>query len=127
MKPDSVRSNYIVRNSLVPILIIQLSSGCTTLQPLPEDRSALEQTVKPGDKVHVITRDGNEKEFKVTQVTEQRIEGENQSVAMDDIAKIERRDISGWKTGGLAFGVTIVVLGALFIYALSQAAFFVGG
>jgi hypothetical protein len=114
----------ILRNSVVLILIMQIASGCTSLRPLPDEKNALEQAVKPGDKVHVITRDGQEMDFEVTQVTNERIEGSKQGVAVDDIAKIERREISGWKTGGLAFGVTIVALGALFIYALSQAAFF---
>jgi hypothetical protein len=114
----------ILRNSVVLILIMQIASGCTSLRPLPDEKNALEQAVKPGDKVHVITRDGQELDFEVTQVTNERIEGSKQGVAVDDIAKIERREISGWKTGGLAFGVTIVALGALFIYALSQAAFF---
>ena len=116
----------ILRNSVVLILIIQIASGCTSLRPLPDEKNALERTLKPGDKVHVVTRDRKEMEFKVTQVTNERIEGSEQSVAMDDIAKIERREISGWKTAGVAFSVTLFALGALFIYALSQAAFFVG-
>ncbi|MGB7930669.1 MAG: hypothetical protein WCH04_00330 [Gammaproteobacteria bacterium] len=91
----------IFRNSVVLVLIIQIASGCTSLRPLPDERNVLEQVVKPGDKVHVITRDGQEMEFLVKQIANERIEGPRQGVAMDDIAKIERREFSVWKTATL--------------------------
>jgi hypothetical protein len=104
------------------ILIIQIASGCTSLRPLPDEKNALEQAIKPGDKVHIVTRDGQEMEFKVTQVTNERIEETDQGVNVDNIAKIDRREFSGWKTGGVA-GALIIGAVAFVIYALSQVVF----
>ena len=101
----------ILRNSVVLVLIIQIASGCTAFRPLPDEKNVLERAIKPGDKVRVITLHGQKMEFLVTQIANERIEGSRQGVAMDDIAKIERREISVWKTVGLAI---IIVLGALF-------------
>jgi hypothetical protein len=107
----------ILRNSVVLVLIIQIASGCTSFRPLPDEKNALEQAIKPGDKVYVITHDGQEMEFTVTQIANERIEGYGQGIAMDDIAMIERREISVWKTGVLEFGVTIIAIiqGSIYI------------
>jgi hypothetical protein len=59
--------------------------------------------------VHVITRDGQEMEFLVKQIANERIEGPRQGVAMDDIAKIERREFSVWKTATL---IVLLIFGA---------------
>lgn len=101
----------IISNSVVLVLIIQIASGCTSLRPLPVQKDALEQTVKPGDKVHVITRDGQEMEFKVTRISNALIEGTEQGVAMGDIAKIERREISVWKTAAIIVFVALSMFG----------------
>ena len=89
-----------------------MASGCTSLRELPDEKNALEQAVKPGDKVHVITRDGQEMEFKVTQIANERIEGSEQGVAMDDIAMIERREISVWKTATIIAYIVLIMIGA---------------
>ena len=68
----------ILRNNVVLVLIILIASGCTSLRPLPDEKNALEHAVKPGDKVYVITRDGQEMEFLVTQIANERIEGPRQ-------------------------------------------------
>jgi len=102
----------IFRNSVVLVLIIQMASGCTSLRELPDEKNALEQAVKPGDKVRVITRDGQEMEFKVTQIANERIEGSGHGVAMDDIAMIERREISIWKTATIIAFFVLVMIGA---------------
>ena len=101
----------ILRNSVVLVLIIQIASGCTSFRPLPDEKNALEQAVKPGDKVRVITRDGKEMEFLVTQIANERIEGPRQGVAVDDIAKIERREFSVWKTATLIAFIALLMFG----------------
>jgi hypothetical protein len=102
----------ILRNNVVLVLIILIASGCTSLRPLPDEKNALEHAVKPGDKVYVITRDGQEMEFLVTQIANERIEGPRQGVAVDDIAKIERREISVWKTATLIAFIALLIFGA---------------
>ena len=86
----------ILRNNVVLVLIIQIASGCTSLRPLPDEKNALEHAV------------GQEMEFPVTQIANERIEGPRQGVAMDDIAKIEHREFSVWKT------VTLIALILIF-------------
>ena len=58
--------------------------------------------------ITVITPDGQELEFQVEQVSIERIEGKDQSVDVKEIAKIERRELSGWKTAGLGLGALTI-------------------
>jgi len=105
----------ILRNSIVLVLIIQIASGCTSFRPLPDEKNALEQTIKPGDKVRVITLHGQKMEFLVTQIANERIEGSRQGVAVDDIAKIERREFSVWKTVGLIASIALFIIYAALV------------
>ena len=45
--------------------------------------------IKPGDKVRVITKDSQEHEFKVVEVTDEAIVGENQTIMFSDISNLE--------------------------------------
>lgn len=78
------------------------------MRPLPREGAVLEKTVRPGDTVHVITRDGQKLEFQVEQVSIERIDGKDQGVDVKEIAKIERRELSGWKTAGLGLGALTI-------------------
>jgi hypothetical protein len=98
--------------SLLFILCISLTTGCTTLKPLgvyAEPQAILTQ-IKPGDKVRLTTRDGNVREFKLKESTAQQLVGEDEVVNLSDIKDIERREFSAWKTTFLVVGTVILVI-----------------
>jgi hypothetical protein len=97
--------------SLVFILCISLSTGCTTLKPLgvsAAPQSILTQ-IKPGDNVRLTTRDGKVREFKLKEATAHQLVGEDEEVNLSDITDIERREFSAWKTTFLVVGTVILV------------------
>ena len=54
-----------IKNPLVLVLVVILSSGCTTIHSLKPDQNVIGKTIYPGDNVKVITRIGKVMEFKV--------------------------------------------------------------
>jgi hypothetical protein len=106
-----------VRVALVLVLSLSLlCSGCTTLQrvPLPE-RVAQESltAVKPGDRIVVFLKSGEQKRFRIAGITETGLEGRNDSVAFADIASLDVRKVHAWRTTGAVVGtvVGIAVIG----------------
>lgn len=125
MKSELVRSRMgkylrLVRKLLILALIVIVASGCTTMRPVMPEPRASEETLKPGDNVRVFTRDGRVLDFKVKEVTEQRISGEKEEVPFSEIGHIERREFSPWKTTGLAVGGLVVAFAVLLVAGLSS-------
>ncbi len=92
-----------------------LTTACSTLRPLPRDSGSLAEALEPGDRVHLITRDGQDLEFDLKAVSEGKIVGEHQEVAVADLARIEKKEIHPWKTAGLGLGILAGVVAAAFI------------
>jgi hypothetical protein len=88
--------------------------GCTTLQPVPGSPAALQQRIasgellKRGDHVDIRTKDGRTHDFKVTSVGASTIDGKHESISIDQVAVVQKRQISAGKTV-LAVGLIIVV------------------
>lgn len=102
------------------------ASGCTTYRPItgaasPQLTSDLmAQSIKAGDTVKIVTKDGRDLKFKVEQVGTESISGENQSVSFQEIAKLEKRKVSAGKTTALGLGMAAtvaVILGAIVVAA----------
>ena len=84
------------------MLIFILASGCTTMRPIPnENLPSYVGQLRIGDHVRITTKDGQVLEFKVRQITEKQILGqedlplflgEKEEVAVSNIDKIERRE-----------------------------------
>ena len=89
--------------------------GCTTFKPITGAASPqltndlVARSIKAGDTVKIITKDGRDLKFKVEQVAAETISGENQSVSFQEIATLEKRKISGGKTTALCMGVAGIV------------------
>jgi hypothetical protein len=117
MQPRKNHKTLFFCRILVVFLCMSLSTGCTTLKPLPytDSQSAL-SLIKPGDEIQLTTRDGKVREFTVKEATAQQLIGESENVNISDITFIEKREFSGWKTSGLTVGlffIGIFILGAI--------------
>lgn len=96
-------------------LLICLSTACTTMRPITADVSGekVRQELKPGDTVHVLTKDGASRSFAVTEVGATSLVGKTVrmlgvgssdtwgapvEIPYADIAQIEVRRTEGLKT-----------------------------
>jgi hypothetical protein len=103
------------------------ANGCKTYRSITGPASPqltndlMARSIKSGDTVKIITKDGQELKFKVQQVGSETISGENQSVSFQEIARIEKRKISAGKTTVLILGVLGIVILGLGIAAAATA------
>lgn len=97
------------------ILLISFLAGCTTFKPIemssfqPERHLDLEKVIKPGDRVCIVTKDGEKNEFRVTAVTNDSIEGKNVEIPLMNIASTEKAETK------VAEPVLIIVSGILLV------------
>ena len=104
------------------ILIFIMSTGCTSMKPVRmtsgqlQDATYLENSVKKGDDIKVIMKDGTKHEFTVIELTDQLIIGKNISVPIHDISTLEIETVSIGKTSI----VTVVILGILVLIGLAS-------
>jgi hypothetical protein len=96
----------------VLVLIICLG-GCTTLRPVAGNPSGLQQRIasgellKRGDHVAVLTNDGAMHEFNVTAVSASTIDGKHESIRIDQVSALQKRQLNVGKTA-LVVGLTVV-------------------
>jgi len=98
---------------LVFSLILGSCASHTAVYPDPVN---IQSVIKPGDTVKVVTKDNQETEFVVTEVTDEAIIGENIRVPLNDITGIEEETVSAGKN---AFIITILILGVASAVILS--------
>ena len=98
------------------MIIISLVSACTSLRPIempPEqlqERISAGSVISVGDSVRILTKDGENHDFKVTAISDDQISGKNETVAIADIVALESRGYNGWKTAGLVGGALLLAL-----------------
>jgi hypothetical protein len=93
-----------------------LCSGCTTLRPteVPPDRLqhmiAHERLFEAGDRVRLVTAEGEVYKFRVTQLdlAEGVVVGRDHAVPIEDIVAVETREVSVGKTAALVGGLAAV-------------------
>jgi hemin uptake protein HemP len=118
------------------ILILVLGGAlgaCSTSKPIELPPATVQQMIldqeilQPGEKVKLITADGQRYDFRVTRVdTEQRvILGGSQSVPIDEVVALETKEFSLGKTALLAAGSYGVL--ALIAIAIAPALILGGG
>lgn len=104
-----------MKSFLAWYLIVCLTGGCTTLQPIANAPSDLSQhfndggVLQPGDRVVITTTSGAKHQFRVSSVHDGAVFGDHDSVPFSEIASIERREYSGTKTTILV----VVILGVV--------------
>ncbi len=103
------------------ILVAALVSvSCTSLRLVrPSD---IEGSLKQGDTVKIVTKDGRTPEFEIVSITPDTILGKDQRVDIADITRMEKREIDTGKTAGLVAGIVAGVLAIILMMAAAAAA-----
>ena len=84
-----------------------LLGGCTTLERTTDD------AIAAGDHISVVTAGGERFEFKVAEVDQDTIVGtKGESLPVDRIARVEKREFSAEHTALLATGIPVVYFAA---------------
>src|SRR5208282_5929526 len=97
--------------------------GCTTLQPVTENPASLQQRIasgellKRGDSVAILTKDGRTHVFSVKSVSASTIDGQNESISIDQVALIQKRKFNVAETV-LAVGLGVIVVAAVAVVAV---------
>lgn len=94
---------------LLAALVVLSMVGCTTLQPL--DTSSASSSLKPGDRVELVTKSGEQLQLKVDSVDANGLQANGQRVAFNDIQSISRKETDTKRTAWIVLGV--VAAGAL--------------
>jgi hypothetical protein len=82
---------------LTACLIIALS-GCTSMRPIDGSATELQHLInsgellKPGDRVRIVTADEKTHRFAITKVEAGLIVGSNESVPVDQVICVEKRE-----------------------------------
>ena len=112
----------IKKGKIIWIIVFGLVfSSCTSYKPI-DIQDKFKDKVQKGDTVRIITKDGRELVFKVLDIDEESITGENQQVSFDEIARMEKRQISKGKTTALGGGL---IVGGFLAFATVMAIAFV--
>jgi hypothetical protein len=108
------------------VMVLIVCAGCTTLRPIEGDPSELRrrlnsgELLKIGDRVLIVTMDQKEHRFTVRSVGAGLIEAPSESIPIEQISSLEKRQFSRGKTialvGGLVGGAAI----ALLVYGLAE-------
>jgi len=97
---------YIVSMTVIFSFLLGSCASHTAVYPDPVN---IQSVIKPGDTVIVMTKDNQETEFVVTEVTDEAIVGENQKVLFIDIAKLQEQTVSAGENFGI---ITLMTIGA---------------
>lgn len=118
-----------MRHIIVLAAIISCT-GCTALRPIEGSSTELQQRIisgqllKAGDRVEIVTTDHRTHWLAVTRIEAGFIEGKAESIQVDQVVAVKRRQFSRVRTLALISGVAIVVGGAVaFVAAHTAPAF----
>ena len=92
------------------ILILVYLAGCTTMMPVSTAPGQINSAVQVGDRVAIISRSVQTREFSVTRVTPEQICGRDECVRAEEIESVHRQEFSVLKTAGLVVGIALIVL-----------------
>ncbi len=87
------------------LLILASCASHTAVYPDPVN---IQSVIEPGDTVKIVTKDNQETEFEVTEVTDEAIFGENIKVLLSDITGMKQETVSAGKN---ALMITILTVG----------------
>jgi hypothetical protein len=103
-----------------------LMAGCTSMQPIEGSPADLRQSInsggliKTGDRVMIVTWDQKQHRFTVKSVGAGLVAGPSESIPVEQIAAVEKRQFSRGKTialvGGLVGGAAV----GLIVYGLAE-------
>ncbi|HEY7363023.1 MAG TPA: hypothetical protein VIE37_02865 [Methylomirabilota bacterium] len=99
-------------DSRVALLVGLLLGSCTSLTPVRSDE--VHTSLKAGDTVQIVTRDGKTTTFEIVAVTMEAIVGQDHRIAFVDIAELQKREVDAGKT----VGMVAAILGVIALIAL---------
>jgi hypothetical protein len=100
-------------------------AGCTTLEPVEGTANELQGRISSGgllevgDRVSIVTSDDRTHEFRIRAIRDGVIQGTSDSVPLDRLVTLQKREFSRAKTCLLVGGVVLGV--GLVLYAAAQA------
>jgi len=100
-----------VMYAIVPLIF----SSCASHTAIEANTSDIQTHIQPGDKVRVVTKDNEESEFEVVEVTDEAIVGENVKILFADIAQLEEVKTSNLVQVAFITVLLAVVVGALLV------------
>jgi|GEM_PF-3805109 len=109
-----------IANIFKYFFIIIFISGCTSMNQFKPE-SNINEFLKAGDFIAIETMSGQRYEFTIKSITTDKIYSENVEVNISEIIKVEKKQVSLLKTGGLTLGVwvglSIILLSCCLIVA----------
>ena len=90
--------------SFTALALIIAVAGCTTMQPIDGSPTELQhfinsgELLKPGDRVRIVTADQKTHRFAITKVEAGLIVGSNESVPVDQVMCVEKRQFQKIET-----------------------------
>ena len=107
--------------STILLTVLLTSASCVTHESIPPAPGNIQALIQPGDKVRVVTKDNEETEFVVVEVTDEAIVGENEKILFADIEEVEEVKTSNLiKVAFIAVLLAVVVAAALLTSASSS-------
>ena len=102
------------------MLVVLFLAGCSSMKAVDSvhvnTHAELVKHIEIGDEVLVITKQGKTHEFTIKSIGSDSIAGDEVKVQIADITKIDKKEFSLLKTGGLVLGIlSIVVMSCCFI------------
>jgi hypothetical protein len=112
----------------IPVLrtAVSLIGGCTSMQPIDGSPADLRQRInsgellKTGDRVIIVTTDQNTHRFTVKSVGADRIDGPSESIPVEQISGLEKRQFRRGKTIALVGGLLGGAVLGLLIYGFAE-------
>lgn len=114
-----------IRGALLTTVLVSCA-GCTTLRPIEGNPADLRQRIssgellKAGDRVLIVTTDQKEHRFTVKSVGAGLIDGPAESIPIEQISALEKRQFSRGKTIALVGGVLGGAALGLIVYGLAE-------
>jgi len=71
-----------------------ITVSCASYVKVHPERINIQSLLRQGDTVKIVTKDNREIEFKVVEVSDEAIIGENETVLFTDISKLEEKGLS---------------------------------
>jgi hypothetical protein len=105
--------------SIVCFVLIAFTAGCTTMRPVyGTDAASYAAQIEVGDKIEITRKDLTTIQFKVTDVSNDGISGEDTFVAYSDVETIQMvHNNAGKVTGIVLIGVALVGLAGMYAMA----------
>jgi hypothetical protein len=120
-----ITQELILRRPLLLTVLI-ICAGCTTLRPIEGSPTELAQRLnsgellKTGDRVLIITTDQKQHRFTVKSVGAGLIQGPSESIPVEQISSLEKRQFSRGKTIALVGGIVGGAAFGLIVYGLAE-------